>query len=541
MSYPVFYVPSGDVLPVMFSTFDGGTGASITMTGLAVTDIEIYKDGSVTQRASDAGYVLLDTDGIDFDAITGIHGFSIDTGDNTDAGFYTVGAWFTVVVSAVTVDAQTVNFIACQFRLMAAEGVAGVPDVNTTHVSDTAQTANDNGADINAILVDTAEIGAAGAGLTALATQASVNTIDDFLDTEIAAILSDTNAILVDTGTTLQAELDAIQAAVITNAAGVDIAADIIALKAETAAILVDTGTTLDAALAVVDANVDSILADTGTDGVVVNAAGLAADAVTEIRAIVSGTADSGTTTTMVDAARTEADTDYWKDMAILFTSGTISGQARLITAFNAATDTITFSPAVTQAVGTNTYEIIPNVAAAGASAPTAAEVADAVWDEAQADHATAGTFGEVATETAAILVDTAEIGVAGAGLTAINLPNQTMDITGNITGNLSGSVGSVTGAVGSVTGAVGSVTGDIGGLAAAAIADVWTTALTEAYAADGTAFTGAQALFMLWSFMAEKAIVTTTLTANKLDGVTAAMTFTLDDGTNPTSLTRAT
>lgn len=50
-------------------------------------------------------------------------------------------------------------------------------------------------------------------------------------------------------------------------------------------------------------------------------------------------------------------------------------------------------------------------------------------------------------------------IGAAGAGLTNIDLPNQTMDIVGNITGNLSGSAGSVTGAVGSVTGAVGSVT----------------------------------------------------------------------------------
>src|SRR4030067_2368770 len=126
MGYPVHYVPAGDVLPIFFDTYDGGTGASITLTGLAVTDIEIYKDGSVTQRASDAGYTLLDTDGIDFDGITGIHGFSIDTGDNTDASFYTVGAWFHVVVSAVTVDAQTVNFIAAAFRIMAAEGVAGV-------------------------------------------------------------------------------------------------------------------------------------------------------------------------------------------------------------------------------------------------------------------------------------------------------------------------------------------------------------------------------------------------------------------------------
>ena len=46
---------------------------------------------------------------------------------------------------------------------------------------------------VDAILLDTAEIGAAGAGLTALATQASVNTIDDFLDTEIAAIKAKTD------------------------------------------------------------------------------------------------------------------------------------------------------------------------------------------------------------------------------------------------------------------------------------------------------------------------------------------------------------
>jgi hypothetical protein len=145
MSHPVYYVPAGDVLPIYFTTYAGSTGASITTTGLAVTDIEIYKDASMTQRASDAGYTLIDTDGIDIDGTTGVHGFTIDTGDNTDASFYTVGAWFTVVVSAITVDTQTVNFIAAQFRIMAAEGVAGVPDVNTTYVSDTAQTARDLG------------------------------------------------------------------------------------------------------------------------------------------------------------------------------------------------------------------------------------------------------------------------------------------------------------------------------------------------------------------------------------------------------------
>ncbi len=73
MSYPVYTVPAGDVLPILFATYGGALGESITASGLAVTDIEIYKDGSVTQRASDAGYTLLDTDGIDFDGITGIH------------------------------------------------------------------------------------------------------------------------------------------------------------------------------------------------------------------------------------------------------------------------------------------------------------------------------------------------------------------------------------------------------------------------------------------------------------------------------------
>lgn len=92
-----------------------------------------------------------------------------------------------------------------------------------------------------------------------------------------------------------------------------------------------------------------------------IDANALAADAVTELRSLVSGTADSGSTTTMVDAARTEADADYWKGLWILFTSGTITGQVRLITGFDPATDTITFFPATTQAVGTNTYEILPN------------------------------------------------------------------------------------------------------------------------------------------------------------------------------------
>src|SRR3970282_1651799 len=106
----------GATIPFLFPTYDAA-GASITITGLAVTDIEVYKGASMTQRASDAGYALIDTDGIDLDGITGIHGFTIDTSDNTDAGFYAAGSDYTVVVSAITVDTQTVNFIAGRFSI----------------------------------------------------------------------------------------------------------------------------------------------------------------------------------------------------------------------------------------------------------------------------------------------------------------------------------------------------------------------------------------------------------------------------------------
>lgn len=99
---------------------------------------------------------------------------------------------------------------------------------------------------VDAILVDTAEIGAAGAGLTeaggtgdhltALATAAALATVDGNVD-----------SILVDTGTTLPATLATIAAFIDT----------------EVAAILADTGTDIPALLNTIDTVVDAIKAKT--------------------------------------------------------------------------------------------------------------------------------------------------------------------------------------------------------------------------------------------------------------------------------------
>ena len=110
-------VAPGATVELFFESFAGTTGAPVTLTNLAVGDIKLYRNGSTTERASTSGYVLLDTDGVDFDSITGIHGVSIDLADNATAGFFVAGGRYEVIASTVTVDGQTMSFRLGRFRI----------------------------------------------------------------------------------------------------------------------------------------------------------------------------------------------------------------------------------------------------------------------------------------------------------------------------------------------------------------------------------------------------------------------------------------
>lgn len=104
------------------------------------------------------------------------------------------------------------------------------------------------------------------------------------------------------------------------------------------------------------------------------------------------------------------------------------------------------------------------------AAPPTAGAIADAVWDEATTGHQTAGTAGLRQHNLPTVAAGSSN----GLVICGINASASFNGLTTNITGNLSGSVGSVTGAVGSVTGNVGgNVTGSVGSLATQAKADV--------------------------------------------------------------------
>lgn len=197
------------------------------------------------------------------------------------------------------------------------------------------------------------------------------------------------------------------------------------------------------------------------------------------------------------------------------------------------------------------TGEALDDAGAAG-TPPTAGEIADAVWDEARSDHTTNGTFGQrvlaqlddgvthggtsallrlgSSTSTPALYVTSSGGNVVrfqatggngtalkldadgtGHGLAAVGGASNgdgfnlggggggpagagaaiNGGLLGNVTGNVSGSVGSVTGNVGgNVAGSVGSVTGNVGGNVTGSIGSLATQAKADVNAEVDTALT---------------------------------------------------
>lgn len=372
MSYPVFYPIEGDTLPIMFDSFDGGTGASITMTGIAVTDIEIYKDGGTTQRASDSGYTLLDTDGIDFDGITGIHGFSIDLSDNTDSGFFSVGPWYHVVVSSVTIDGQTVNFIAAAFRIVSAtRGLAGTAlpaaaadAAGGLPISDAGGLDLDNRMPVATAITNlntvfntdfatnydaTNDVWVARLTASGLQTDA-VEEIRNAITGGAYALSTDANGRVRIVDGTAAGELDTDSGTVLLRAAT---EAQIDAIEADTNELQTDwvNGGRLDLII-------DAILDDTGTSGVALAANSITAAVVadgaidratfaadTGLQTIRSNTAQAGGTSAITLDASASSTTDFYNGAIVYITGGTGAGQYAIIRDYNGTTKVATVHP----------------------------------------------------------------------------------------------------------------------------------------------------------------------------------------------------
>lgn len=334
---PLGPVPAGNTLYVPFNTFDAN-GASVTISNFAVGDIKIYKNGSTTERSSTSGYVLLDTDGIDFDGITGIHGFSVDLSDNTDAGFYAAGSFYWIVISSITVNTQTVNFVAATFRIVASDPLMPTTAGRTLDVSAGGEAG-----------VDWANVGSPTTVLNLSGT--TVKTATD-VETDTQDIQSRLPAALV--SGRIDASVGAMAANVLTATA---IAADAI-----TAAKVADG--TIDAATFAASAITATAIASNA-----ITSAKIATDALTptHIKSLGRGTADSGASTTSIPTSACTpagAVADQFAGRVILFdddtTTTALRGQATSITASsNDANPTFTVTALTTAPAAGDLFSIV--------------------------------------------------------------------------------------------------------------------------------------------------------------------------------------
>ena len=322
MEYQGDYAEDATVY-IMFNTFTSNDpSASSTITDFINTDVHIHKDNGLTQRNNAAGITV----SVDFDGITGSHMIVIDTSDDTVGGFWVTGSDYFVRIEGTTVDGATINAVVGHFSIENrfnqtvvpdAAGVAATPaevatalgtydgptkaEMDTAHalLATPAQVATELGTydgptkaemdTAHALLATPAQV-ATELGTYDGPTKAEMDTAHALLATVAKQDVIDgiVDAILVDTAVigALGAGLSGIPWNAAWDAEVQSEVADGLAAYDPPTKTEMDTAHALLATVAkqdVIDGIVDAILLDTGTDGVILKAAGLNADAVDEI------------------------------------------------------------------------------------------------------------------------------------------------------------------------------------------------------------------------------------------------------------------
>lgn len=236
-------------------------GAPITLAGTPA--VAVYKRGSTTESA--AGVTLT----VDYDSKTGLHNVLIDT--SADGTFYSTASDFDVVLSAGTVDSvSVVGTVIYEFSLAnrPVQSLAANTVTASALATDAVSEIQSGLSTLDAAGVRTA-VGLASANL-----DTQLSTIDDFLDTEVAAIKAKTDNLPASpaaVGSPMTLASGAITAAVIaTDAIDADaIATDAVAEIQSGLSTLTAAGvrSAVGMASADLDTQLDAILAAAGSSG----------------------------------------------------------------------------------------------------------------------------------------------------------------------------------------------------------------------------------------------------------------------------------
>ena len=230
-----------------FTTFRPSTGAVFTLGGTPA--LSVYKDNSTTQ--STTGVTLT----VDFDSVTGLHHYAIDT--SADGTFYSAGSFFSIVITAGTVDSvSVVGTVVAEFTIRK-----------------------------NSALKPTT----AGRTLAVDASGRALGDVDTIKTQTVTCVAGVTVLASVGTAATSTAQTGDAYAR-LGAPAGASLAADVAAVKAETATIVGQTGTTgvvvgsIAANAITATAIAAGALTATKFAAGAIDAAALATDAANEIR-----------------------------------------------------------------------------------------------------------------------------------------------------------------------------------------------------------------------------------------------------------------
>ena len=389
-----------DTVLIPFNTFSSNDpSASITITNLVDADIKVHKDGGVTPIAVDGATIA-----IDYASITGNHLITIDTSAHAD---YAVGSEYSVRIEGTTVDGATINAWVGSFSIERAGGaLALLKGTNSlANIEDKIDII-----DTNVDQIETAVITNA-AGVDIAADIISVKSTVDNNESGIGIIVQDTAdmqprvvAIEVDTSTTLQGELDGIQA-------------DTEDIQSRLPAALVNSrmDSTIDATgfeQGAIDNVWDEVL--TGASHNVANSSGKRLRQIQEAFVVAEGTAEAGTATTItLEAGAVSVVDDIYRGDRIVITAGTGVGEHGLVTAYNGTTRVATMAETWVITPSTDSvYEISPasvDIETIQHVVQTGGDLAEAVITNAAGVDVAADIIA-IKAETALIVADTNEL-----------------------------------------------------------------------------------------------------------------------------------
>jgi hypothetical protein len=466
-----------------FSTYRPSTGATFTLAGTPA--LSVYKDNSTTQ--STTGVTLT----ADFDSVTGLNHFAIDT--SADGTFYSAGSFFSVVITTGTVDSISVTgAVVAEFTIRKNSALKPTTAARTLDVSATGEAG-----------IDWANIGSPTTAVNLSGTNIDV---DQVVASVSGAVGSVTGAVGSVTAR-VTANTDQLAGQTVTAAAGVTFPTS------------VASPTNITAGTITTATNVTTV---NGLAAGVITATSIAADAITDAKvasdvtiASVTGAVGSVTGLTASDVGAIKTKTDFLPSATAGAAGGVfIAGTNAATTITTALTTTFTGNltgsvgsvsgavGSVTGNVGGNVTGSVGSIATGGITAASfaagAIDAAAIATDALGALELAAGAASEIATAVRTEL--TTELGRIDAAVST-RASQTSLDTLDDFVDTEVGAIKTVTDKLDTaleLDGAVYRFTTNAleqapGGLTAAAIADaVWEEAIADH---SGTAGSTAEAL----------------------------------------------